>query len=265
METEGHPEAPSAEMPIDLIEARYREAIAKDMGLSAAQLSGGGTIVLPEEGRSGSNFVAGYQIGNMMCLRSDPALADALESLVDPTAAISFEDFRAWAMANDWEIVDGADMHVVAFTAMTERHRPEGATFASLDRDQTADRSLIGELMAACDPDDVDAAEIEMDDLDPVIVGLLDDSGRLGAYCSARPWDEDERFDDIGVITRGDLRGHGWGASVVSDFCQISFGMDRLPLYRCNWSRTASKATAIGLGFKHVQSLLAVTPGSTLP
>ncbi|NNF55536.1 MAG: GNAT family N-acetyltransferase, partial [Acidimicrobiales bacterium] len=84
--------------------------------------------------------------------------------------------------------------------------------------------------------------------------------GRIEALAAGRRWEEDEQFDDIAVLVRDDRRGQGWGTAVVGALCRSSFELDRLPLYRCNWSRTASKALALRLGFQRVGTLVAITP-----
>ncbi len=130
----------------------------------------------------------------------------------------------------------------------------------AFDRAVDADVATITELIEASDPDDVDDAEIELDDLDPMIVGLVDGQGRMGSYASGRWWDGDQLFDDIGVLTRTDVRGRGWGSAAVAAFCRASLDAGRLPLYRCNRSNTGSRALALSVGFRESFSLLAVTP-----
>jgi len=253
----------SNEMTHEMIETRFHAALARDMGLEIDRLDNAATLVLPEQGRAGSEYaVAAYRVRQLTALRVDPAFAIRIEGLADRERALSFEDVLAWAEQSGWGPVDGADSHLVAISALVRRPLPAGATLTSLDRDDRGDHSRIAELMASCDPDDVDAAEIELDDLDPLIVALLDQNGRLGSFVSGRRWEVDERFDDIGVITRDDLRGCGWGSANVAAFCGRSFELDRLPLYRCNWSRPASKALALSVGFRPSLSLLAISPRS---
>ena len=250
-------------MTHEMIETRFHAAIARDMGLQVDTLDNTATLVIPEEDRAGSPYsVAAYRVRQLTALRVDPAFTARIEGLADGEQALSFEELTAWAEQSGWELVDGADSHLVAITALAHPPLPDGATLISLDRDDRRDHSRIAELMASCDPDDVDAAEIELDDLDPLIIALLDQDGRLGSFVSGRRWEVDERFDDIGVITRDDLRGLGWGSANVAAFCRRSFELDRLPLYRCNWSRPASKALALGVGFRPSLSLLAISPRS---
>ena len=180
MEPNASSQPDNGEMTHELIEARYYAALARDMGVGVAQFDVPATIVLPEQGRAGSGFVAAYRIRQATCLRADPALTAGIEALADPSRALSFADLMGWAEQSGWEVTDGADSHVIASSALARRPLPDRATVVSLDRNEVGDHSRIAELLASCDPDDVDAAEIELDDLDPLIVGLIDHDGRLG-------------------------------------------------------------------------------------
>ncbi len=258
--TATEPPEPSRGMTREMIESRFVKALATTMGLERARLDKPGTVVIPEDQRAGTSYVVGYRLRQMTCLRVDPSLASEVEELADPERSLSLEELSAWAEHAGWRIVDGGDSNLVTAMELTVRPPPSGATVVALDCDNQAHRDRIAELIDQCDPDDVDAAEIEMDDLDPIIRALVDADGRLGAFASGRRWTDDERFDDIGVITREDLRRSGWGGAVVAAFCQASFALNRLPLYRYNWSRPQSKALSLSLGFRPALSLLAVTP-----
>ncbi len=254
------PHVDSIELTHELIEARFHTALAHAMGLDLGRFDTAATIVLSEPDRVGSGYVAVCRIRQLTCVRADPALALGVEELTDPHSSLSFDDAREWAKRSGWVVVDGADHHLVTASDLAPRVPPQRASVVFLDRDDPVDHRRIAELIEACDADDLDEAEIDIEDLDPIIVALLDDQGRLGSFVSGRRWTQDERFDDIGVITRDDLRGKGWGSANVAAFSRRCFELDRLPLYRCNWSRTASKALVTGLGFKRSVSILAISP-----
>ncbi len=240
------------------IESRYRKATAEDMGLDVDVFEASQTLLLPEKERAGSSMVVAYHIGQLVGLRCDPALEQDLAGLLEANASgdITFNKIGVWAEAAGWEYVDGGDTHLL-LDGLRPRGLPSDAELVMLSRDVDADRLKMASLLESSDPDDVDASEFEMDELDPFLLGLLDADGHLGALVGGREWEEDPTFDDIGVLVRTDLRGNGWGAAVVSALCQASTERGRIPLYRCNWSRGPSKATALTLGFKQVGTLLA--------
>ncbi|MCP4225663.1 MAG: GNAT family N-acetyltransferase [Actinomycetia bacterium] len=244
----------------DRIRDRYFEAIAGSAGMDVARFRTTGTVVVPEPKRAGSSMAVAYQLDHLCVIRTDPGLSDAVERLASPTVTRSSEEVTGWAEDQGWLFIDGGDSHLINPDRMVVCDSPPETTSVVLDRDEPRDVDLIAELIEGCSRDDLDDAEIDLDDLDPLIVGLVDDKGRIGAYASGRPWDDDALYDDIGVITIADRRGQGWGAAVVNDFVGRSLELNRFPLYRCNWSNTASKALAMSLGFEQVVELVAVGP-----
>lgn len=258
------------ELPFEDIHSRFFEAIASAAGVPRSALHQEQTLLLPEIDRAGSDMAVSYHIGAATLIRTDPSLTGALAKLVSPIQAIDIAGMQAWAANNEWEFIDGADFHVLSTEQLTAP--PSTATSSDaatqvtalkriqLDRDVSADRSLIAALLEANEPQDVEAAEFEMDDLDPHIVGALDQNGILAAMASDRVWDEDPVFDDIGVLVDTKWQRQGLGASLVHTFCHQSFERARLPLYRCNWSRGPSKALASSLGFQLVAQVSALSP-----
>ncbi len=248
------------DLTFDEIKQRYLAAIEAGARLPAGGLNNVETLVLPEADREGSAMAVAYHIGSPTLIRTDPALADALSELASPTTAIDADAFHAWSTSRGWTVMDGADQHIAAPDQLRSRLLPPTSRLVSLDRDVPADRSSMAALFDANDPEDVDSAEFDMDDLDPHIIGLVDQTDKLGALVSGRPWHDDEGFDDIGVMTHEQYRGQGWGGAAVSAFCLASFERGRMPLYRCNWSRVASKALALSVGFQFIGHVSAVGP-----
>lgn len=239
---------------------KYHAALAASMEIDVAGFSRVETVVRVEQERAGSGMAVAYHVGAPTVIRTDPALADAIDRLANPSRALSAEDFRIWAESRDWQFIDGGDQHLVSRPDLQMRSLPSGAEIRRLERENAADHRLIADLFARSDPDDVEEAEFELDDLDPFILGLIDREGDLRSIVSGCVWDEDGDFDDIGVLTDESVRGQGWGSAVVSSFCIASFDRGRIPLYRCNWSRTASKALAMGLGFQLMGQVSATGP-----
>ena len=119
---------------------------------------------------------------------------------------------------------------------------------------------MLADLIEISSEEDLDQAEVGLDQIDANAVMLLDGDGRIGAYASWRPWGYENRFCDIGVITRDDCRGKGWGAAVVSELVSSTMG-DRQPLYRCDIDNIGSHKVSERLGFDVTVRLLAVQVG----
>lgn len=237
-------------LSLDDIRARQLAALIADVGIEPEAVRQPQTIITPEEDRVDSGMAVAYLLGKATVVRCDPALAPALGEIASTTDGCSLEEYEAWGVEQGWRFIDGGDQHVIAVDGLVPRAVPAEATLVQLDRDNNNDRTLIAALIGRNRPDDVDESGLDMGDLDPHIVGLLDNAGELRALASGLVWDADDIFDDIGVLTDEVMRGQGWGGAIVSAFCDASFARGRLPLYRCNWTRTASKALALSLGFE---------------
>ncbi|MGI9606627.1 MAG: GNAT family N-acetyltransferase [Acidimicrobiales bacterium] len=244
----------------DPAERRYRSSLAAGAGIQPGTFDHPATIVLPESSRAGWGFAAAYHVNRATVIRVDPDLAHMVAELAHPTHAHQTDHLQRWANDRRWNFVTGGDIHLIDALTRLPTATPDGATPVTLDRHNPADRDLIAELASACTDDDVDAAELELDSLDPLIVALLAADGSLGAYSSAGPWIDDGQFDDIGVLVNPNCRGLGWGLSAVAKLCARSIEAGRFPIYRCNWDRLASKALCTKLGFRRVSHITAIGP-----
>ncbi|MEO1061824.1 MAG: GNAT family N-acetyltransferase [Actinomycetota bacterium] len=238
---------------------RFRRALAHELAVAPEAIDRPATVVVPEDDRAGSGLAVAYAIGQLTAIRCDPALAPALAPLSAPDRALSFEELEAWTGDRDWSVVDGNDNHVLpAGWAAPTLTVPQDGTLVDLDTSDATTQQLIADLVEATGDDDAEEAEVDLEDLDALAVALLDGDGAIAAFASARPWDVDETFDDIGVLVHPDRRRGGWGTAAVLALVARSLELDRHPLYRCNWTVTGSKRLAVGLGFEVACRLLAV-------
>jgi GNAT superfamily N-acetyltransferase len=197
-------------------------------------------------------------VGSFTIVWADPGVVGTVRSLESDTAAFPVEGVRDWATDRGAEYLGGAYGHLIGRGMIAPSPVPPGTVLLEIDRDDEGHRALIRDLTAGCDADDIDAAEVEMDDLDPVIVGLIDGGGRLVGMAGERPWRLDPGFGDIGVLVRPDGRRRGHGRAAVAALCRWDFENGRLPLYRCTWDRAASRRLALSVGFRQVSNLAAV-------
>ncbi|MEZ5230565.1 MAG: hypothetical protein R2710_29015 [Acidimicrobiales bacterium] len=126
------------------------------------------------------------------------------------------------------------------------------------DWQRSADLEIIETFVAQCEPDDLDEADLDLDRLDTLAVGLLDEGGRLMAYSSSQPYEEDDGFGDIAVITHADARRGGWGRAAVGaliDTLLLPNGIE--PLYRCDVENAGSDRLSTRLGFAPALTLTA--------
>lgn len=240
----------------DAAYGRLLQVIVRAAGCPAAIVARNGTTIAPDNERSGTNRVACYQAGSHAVLWCDPALAVRLGELVSDTATLADVGFRAWANEAGGEVIGQAVMKTLGSadrspaTPSVRLHR--------FDWSSAADLELMRRFVEACDPDDLDEAEVAIDELDAMAVGLVDQEGEIGAYASSRPFEYDESFGDIGVVVRADLRGKGWGRAVVSSLIlDVLDPVGVEPLYRCDPENIESDRLSAALGFETVVSLTA--------
>jgi GNAT superfamily N-acetyltransferase len=239
--------------PADRFARAIRRAATADLG---RQLEAG-TQVVASQARRGSRQVVLYPLGQTSVVWCAPALARRLAPLNDPTPLdlAGFERRTAALGAGPtsrgiFRVLEGAPA------------RTEGpARTRVLRREDPLDVSLIARFVEQCAPGEVDEAELDLDDLDPAIVALLDVDGEILAYACGRPWSHDGRFDDVGVITRPDARGRGLGSRVVADLAVRQQDRGRMMLYNCDARNLGSNALADSLGFTLVQRVSAAPFG----
>ena len=240
---------------------RYLDAVRssaeRDLGRRAA-----GTEVVGAADRAGSSSAVCYPCGDVTIVWCAPEAVDRLRPL-DRDDALTHEAFvdeaarlGAGPPTGGRNLVLGPE----ARSAAIQRTVRSATAPLAIDRDDPADVALLAAFVEACDADDLDEAELDLDDLDPAIVAndLPDAPGTLAAVAYARPWDLDGGFDDIGVIGHPAHRGHGLAAAAVRALIARPGGDEREPLYRHDLANDASARVADALGFTPAQTLAAV-------
>lgn len=252
------------------VKRRFLEGLFEAMGESSNSLEGPGTTVVASDNRSGTGFVACYQFegdeygSGRTVLWCDPAFVDGVKTLADPSRPLLDAEVRAWAEREGFGITGQSVMKTLA-GPLVGLDVPAAAEAVRFDWSQEAHLDLMRAFVGHADADDLDEAEIDMEELDALAVGLLDPDGSIGAYGSARVWDYERSFGDIGVLVVADRRGHGWGAAVVSLLANTMVAEGMQPLYRCDHVvNIASDRLSAALGFVPVTHLTAVRLGSVV-
>jgi GNAT superfamily N-acetyltransferase len=234
------------------------EAVSAAASSTLGRVVPAGTTVVASPDREGSDLAVAYPLGDRTIVWCAPELGARLATLTGPVA-LDNDEFvvRATALGG---VFDGTGhQRVLARPAPDPTVEP--LRLVVLDRDDVDDRRLIAAFVDRCSADDLDEAELDLDELDEAIVGVLDPSGALASYASARPWRFDARFDDVAVITRADQRGQGLGTAAVAALSQRRQRAGRMMFYNCSADNLGSNGVAEAAGFELVYTVTAVSFG----
>lgn len=240
------------------IQRRFRSRLAAAMGIDPSLFQKPGTIVAASPDREGSRLVSAFAVAEATILWCDPLVADRVASLSDEGQSFPIGEMEAWASAHGAEYVGGARSHLIGPELLASPPLAPGYRRRFLDGDDPGDLAVLTGLLEECDEDDVDAIDLDLDDLDRLLIGVFDAGGHMAGMASERPWDHDGAFADIAVLVHPGHRRLGIGAAAVARVCDEDFALGRMPLYRCNWDREASRRLALSLGFIEVLSLAAI-------
>lgn len=234
---------------------RFIEAVRAAMSVELGRGLALGTTVVGSRSREGSDTVVSYPLGESTAVVCAPRLVDRLRSL-NGGPVVSNEAFVVAATALG--ATPGTWGRSRVFEGVPSAPDLDPARVVALDRDRESDRALVARFIAACSKEDLDAAELKVDDLDPTILGVRSDDAALGALAFGRPWTHDGRFDDVGVITAPDHRGRGLGRAAVAQLVRQQHERGRLALYNCDVDNVGSDRLADSLGFTLVQTIASV-------
>lgn len=109
------------------------------------------------------------------------------------------------------------------------------------------DDAAFADLHDACPEADREEAYVELDHW--AVAGVAHE-GRLMAVATAYPWSGEHRVADIGVLTRPQARGRGFGRRATRALCREIIARGYEPQYRCDPSNLASAALARSAGFE---------------
>ena len=239
----------------------YLDAIVTAAEEAAGRPLGGGTLACPDPDRVGRRSATSYPTPAGTVIWCDPALIDQIALLLadEGGTAITTGRWVELAVAAGAEHAGSGNNRVL----IGEIDRPSNGDgrFAArrLDRHVESDVETLRSFVIGIDQDDLDEAELDLDELDPFIVGLFD-GDEMVAYASSIPADEMPEFDDIAVLTHPQHRRRGLGALAVAEFVAHRTRADptRRMLYRCDVDNTGSNGVAEALGFDFVHTIGAV-------
>lgn len=224
------------------------------MGADPNVLDTPGTTAVADPHREGSRHVVCYQIDGHTLLPCDPTVVGTARTLNDDAVSLTDADFCEWVASVGGKILGRAIMKSIG-TNDLQLVEPVG-TVHVFDWSKPADVELMQTFVDRCEKADLDAAEVDMANLDDMAVALLDEDGAIQAYASSVDFEDGVPFGDIGILTLSGLRRGGWGRSTVSALMReilTPAGID--PLYRCDPDNTGSDRLSAALGFELAASL----------
>ena len=115
------------------------------------------------------------------------------------------------------------------------------------------DEKYVKEMVADCSPEEIDNADIYIDELDPVNFGVFSNEHKLIAYSSYRIFGAN--ICDLGVLIHPDYRGQCLAKVVVAELCKYCIRNSVIPMYRVFEENRHSVRVPESLGFRRLLSV----------
>jgi len=220
---------------------------AKRFGCNPENLGHSGTLVIPEQDLTESGKAYLYHIDKMSVVRIAPSLAKQArlpDGYDRDFGSLAVNTLQALIPVEVLSTLLDCYLDPKDFQHFTVRN---GFTTRRLDPEH--DNPHLLKFYETCTEADLDAAEINIEEPDPVIYGMFD-GWQLVAYASHRYWDD--AIADIGVLIHPRYRGRGLGKAVVSALCEWCIENDVVPMYRVFSDHAYSRRISEALGFKEM-------------
>jgi GNAT superfamily N-acetyltransferase len=121
---------------------------------------------------------------------------------------------------------------------------PEGYSLKAVD---PSDHQTIEMLTKECSKEDIDDAEVYLDDPDKII-RMVFYKEKPVAYAGYRIWDSG--FGDVGILVHKDHRKRGLGVAAVQAVTKSCIEEGDIPIYRVDDSNKGSKSIALKCGYE---------------
>jgi GNAT superfamily N-acetyltransferase len=218
---------------------------------------GSGTTIVVDSARVGTGSASCYPTPYGSFVRCDPSLLERLAPLESAHAMSADEFVLATAALGAVPVGYGRIR-----TLDGDLRRPDANLGDLVVRhvgvDDDPPISMLEDLIAACDDQDIEEADLDLDHLDPTFTLLVAADGTIAAHAGSRPHDVLADFDDIAVLTHPAWRGHRLGALAVYEYVRRRRTEGCYWLYRCGLDNIGSNHVAESLGFTLVTTIGAV-------
>jgi GNAT superfamily N-acetyltransferase len=219
---------------------------------------GPGTTLVVDPRRTGTGTATCYPTPHASMVMCDPGVVERLVP-VESDMALSAREFVEAAQRLGATVVGYGHIRVLD----GHLRRPDAdlgdLVVRHFGADDGAPVSMLAALIAACEDDEVDEVELELDRLDPALSLVVAPDGTIAAYASARPHEVASSCDDIGVLTHPAWRGRRLGALAVHELIGQFRTAGRSWMYRCDADNVGSNRVAESLGFTLVTTIGAVS------
>lgn len=237
---------------------RYVAALLDAAERAHGRPLGSGTTVVADPERVGTGSASCYPTPDVSIVWCDPRLLERLAP-IESSETMTAEEFTDAADALGAALVGYGRIR----TLDGDLRRPAADLGDLIVRHvavgDTPPISMLETLIAACDDDDVEEADLDLDHLDPTLTVLVTGQGAITAYAGSRPHGIVAEFDDIGVLTHPAWRGRRLGARAVYEYIRRRRADGRCWLYRCDLDNIGSNRAAESLGFTAVATIGAVS------
>lgn len=233
------------------MKTKFQHALLAHMDFDPSLLGTPGVSVAGHPSRAENSVTVAYAMGEHVFITCDPAAEDMLTEAtqqMEPSLAAWSE--LAPQLAG--EFLGEGRQQLLTTHELAVPTLPVGFSLRPLVRDDADDFALLERLVDVSSEDDLDEAELELDNLDEIMDAVLDADGQIASLASSRPFDMAPDFGDIGILTRTDCRAKGLGSAAVTVLCErlVKSGIE--PLYRCDEDNTGSVELSRGLFFAPV-------------
>lgn len=219
---------------------------ADRFGCNPEDFSKEGTLFIRDEEISDPSSVILYHVDKMSLVRISPTLADQIGTKDKYSETLTMQGLQSL-------FGDGYQVSVTS-TLLDKYLDPKDFRFFAPKEifparrvDAEKDKEILFGLFEACTEEELGAADIYVDDPDPVIFGLFDED-KMVAYVSHRYWGES--IADMGVLIHPAYRSQGLGKAVVSVLCEWCIQNEVVPMYRVFTDHEHSHRIPLALGFK---------------
>jgi predicted GNAT family acetyltransferase len=237
---------------------RYLDSLLAAAEKAHGQPLGSGTTLVIDPERDGTGSATCYPTPHASIVWCDARVRERLAS-IESSRAMSAEEFVAAATDLGAVLLGYARTRVLDSDPRRPVAESGDLVVRHVGTGDDPPMSMLIDLIAACDDDDLYKADLDLDHLDPAFTVLVTSDGTIAAYASARPQEFDPSFDDIAVLTHPAWRGRRLGALAVHEFIRHRHAEGRPVVYRCSVDNVGSNRVAESLGFTLVTTIGAVS------
>ena len=189
---------------------RYLASLLAEAKTMQGRPLGSGTTLVVDPEREGTGSATCYPTPHASIVWCDASVVERLAP-VESSRPLSAEEFVAAAGDLGAALAGYGRNRVLDGDPQRPAADPGDLVVRHVAADDAALIPLLDEMAAACDEDDVEEADLDLDQLDPTYTLLVTPGGTVAAYASGRPYVGEPSFDDIAVLTHPAWRGRRLG------------------------------------------------------